>query len=500
MAEVLDQLAPEERDVALRLSVLDWFDPELCRNLAGSRAVPVLHELQRKRLFPHGHRRAAGGATRLDPLFRELLESELRWRDPELRLSRLHRRAAELWQERGDLNDAYRHLLKLPDPEAAWALVVQPVLDLVDRGDRAGLAAMMRRLPDAVRVDEPSLAMDLATAWLFAGSETEATACCDLAESLIGNSSSRAAGASSDVLRLRLHTLRAALAMMRGALDTAAVHIRCFEELAGYVSSHDPLVRRFATVAARVALASGCSDDARRWVERAVANGGPDWVASVTVPALQAWLALAYGTLPEATRVADEASRRADELGMRPHSGALEALVISGSVYLGGGELAAAARRAEEARSDADVLGLTWLQVRAGVLVADVRRHIEGPRAALEVIDELRLTLGRRPLGQLGDDLDGAEARALLGCGRVEAARRLVDAMDDGPGRRLLAARTAGPRPATVEDLLADRKAWTVAERRRRPLPSRRRRRGRVLDHERGQAVRLRSRVRPTGS
>ncbi len=116
-AEVLDRLPAAERDVALALSVLEWFDADLCQDLVGNDAVPIAHQLRRRRLFLttiDGRR----GAMRFHPLFRELLESELWWRDPEKR-DALHRRAAALWANRGELNNAYRHLRKIGDVQAA---------------------------------------------------------------------------------------------------------------------------------------------------------------------------------------------------------------------------------------------------------------------------------------------------------------------------------------------------------------------------------------------
>lgn len=460
VAEVLDQLPPRQRDVALHLSVLDWFDPDLCRDLVGVEAIPILRELQRKRLFltTIDERR---GSMRFHALFRELLENELRWRDPQLRTT-LHRRAAELWKERGDLNAAYRHGVRTGDPGAVWELVLRPVLELVDAGDRAGLIGMMHRLPPALEVHEPSLALDLAAAWFFAGSDAEATAWCDRAELLMA----REPVADAQ----RLHATRCMVALMLGDLGTATAHIAAYARVVGGGPASDPLARRFATTAARVTLATGRLDEARAWVDQAKAIASPVSIVSVTVPALEAWLSLARGEVATATALADLACDRAAELGMRPHHGAFEALVVASRCHLATGDLATAERLARGARADAAMLGFPWNRSRSGVLLADVLRLVRGPAASLEALADLRLDLGPLAPGPLAFELDAAEATALIGCGRADDARPLVAGLRDGPPRRLLLARLAGTggapaRAEVVEGLLADRGGWAVPER-----------------------------------
>ena len=108
VAEILDQLPGAERDVVLDLSVVDWFDHDLATELAGPGASLALDQLRRRRLLIAdigGH----PAAMRFHPLFRELLEAELRWRDHE-RHRDLQRRAAAIWQRRGEVATAFRHL------------------------------------------------------------------------------------------------------------------------------------------------------------------------------------------------------------------------------------------------------------------------------------------------------------------------------------------------------------------------------------------------------
>ncbi len=210
VAEVLDALPPRHREVALILSVVTAFDADLCHRLAGPDANDVVADLERRRLViastgsPHD-------GKRFHRLFRELLESELRWRDPRLHVE-VHRAAATIWRERGNVNAAYRHLMAAGDLDAANDIVIEPMLQYVDRGDRFGLAMLAGPFHDADDVDQPGLALDLATTWFFAGSETEAESWCVRASSLIEDNGRRGRPGG-----------RRAAAAARGALFPRAV-------------------------------------------------------------------------------------------------------------------------------------------------------------------------------------------------------------------------------------------------------------------------------------
>lgn len=148
VAEVLDSLPDAERQVALGLSVLEVFDSEACAYLLGPSAVPLARELGRRRLFLTviDHHT---GAMRFHPMFRELLEHELRWRDPGERIE-LHRRAARMWQEQGDEVAAVRQLALIGErsatgpssqPDAAPCSPVDPAGVLTPR--EASLLALL---------------------------------------------------------------------------------------------------------------------------------------------------------------------------------------------------------------------------------------------------------------------------------------------------------------------------------------------------------------------
>ncbi len=452
--EVLNRLLPAEREVALALSVLDSFDIDLCRDLLGNHAVPVARELQRGHVFLSVSDRR-GGTLRFMPLLRTMLENELRWSDPD-RWSLLHRSAAMLSRNRSDLVGAHHHLTRAGDLQEAAELVIQPVLELVDRGDWRGLAAMMRSLQRVITVDDPALALDVAAAWVFAGNLHQSTQWCDRGEALVSPDDATS--------QLRVCTLRGMISLLLGDLEMAAQHVAEYERLADHRAT-GPLESRFATTAARVMLSLRRLDEADIWVRRACEISGPDAIVKVTVPSLVAWLALERGRVGAARRRAEQACAAADELGMRPHHGAFDALVVAGWCRLAAGDLAGAAQFSDAAAADADVLGQPWNNARSGLLAAEVQRVTAGPAAALHVLSDLRSQFRAGPV--VGNHFDhalvAAEAMALVISGQSEAAQARIERLPDNPARRLLAAHVASSlkSPRAVEETVGDTSDWS---------------------------------------
>ncbi len=220
VAEILDHLPVDEREVVLDLSVVEWFDPDAAVELAGPRAGAALVELRRRRLLITDVPGRSHG-MRFHPLFRELLEAELRWRDP-TRHHAVHRRAAAMWRRRGDVPAAYRHLVAGGEL-TAHDLVVGDVLERVDRGDHEGLRLLQLDHPDVAAVDDADLAIDMAIASFFARAGAAATRWAERADDLI------ALAASNDehavATRLRVHSLWAILDLMEGRTSDADGHI-----------------------------------------------------------------------------------------------------------------------------------------------------------------------------------------------------------------------------------------------------------------------------------
>jgi LuxR family maltose regulon positive regulatory protein len=462
VAEVLDALPPRHREVALMLSVVTGFDADLCHRLAGPDANDVVADLERRRLVIA----AAGcprGSKRFHRLFRELLESELRWRDPRLHVD-MHRAAATIWRERGNVNAAYRHLMAAGDPDAANNIVIEPVVQLVDRGDRLGLAMLADPFHDPYEVDQPGLALDVATTWIFAGSESEAESWCARASSLIDDAAS--VNGHAGVVRRRLHAVRCLLALYHGDADAAADGVREFEEHESSVAQSTPVERRFATVATRVALTRGDLDEARRWLVRSKTLDAPAMVPTVTVPALEAWFELLSGRLSHAIDLAEAACSAAEHAARRPHHDLFDAIVVAARAQFAVGDLGTAQKLAALARADAAELGFDWNRGRAGLLSAQVSGALDGPQAAIAIIRDVRLSLDRAA-GAMHDALAIAEARQLGRLGHFGHAWTLIEHVGESAPVQLARAglHLEGGRADEVGRVLDDGDAWLPSER-----------------------------------
>ncbi len=115
------------------------------------------------------------------------------WRDPELH-DDLHRRAAAIWADRGDVAEAHRLSVSIGDLAHAFTLVIAPTFDLINRGDAAGAARLMVSFPRDTDVDEPALALDMAVASFFARNHDEASRWSDRAAQLLTSRRPHGAG------------------------------------------------------------------------------------------------------------------------------------------------------------------------------------------------------------------------------------------------------------------------------------------------------------------
>jgi LuxR family transcriptional regulator, maltose regulon positive regulatory protein len=123
--EVLDQLDPAMRAFLRRTSVLGRLDESLCEAVLDDPAAgALLEEARRTNLFVtvlHGAD-VDGTWVRYHHLFAELLERELREREPAL-VATLHLRASRWHEERGFVEDAIGHASAAGDGRRAAALV-----------------------------------------------------------------------------------------------------------------------------------------------------------------------------------------------------------------------------------------------------------------------------------------------------------------------------------------------------------------------------------------
>ena len=269
VVEVLEAMTEAERDVALSLSVLEWFDPDLCAELLGADAADAVRQLLGRGMFLSVVDPRVG-SMRFHDLFRELMEMELGFRDPARRLD-LHRRAALAWRARGDLMSAYRHLTVIGEAARAHELLVGPAL----RTRRPGRP----RRPPPIRppaADAPP--RDATPRWPSTSASSRTTprarwrhgAWCDRAAALID------AGAPTDdrdeagaTTAVRLHGLRCAIALLEADLDAAVAGIDEHRRIAVDVDAPDDFESRFPILAGRVMLGARRMAEADEWIARA---------------------------------------------------------------------------------------------------------------------------------------------------------------------------------------------------------------------------------------
>jgi ATP/maltotriose-dependent transcriptional regulator MalT len=462
VAEVLETLTADERDVALSLSVVKWFDPDLCNELVGPHAHDVVRRLLGRGIFltvvdPQV------GAMRFHALFRELMEMELSWRDPARRVD-LHRRAAMLWRARGDLTAAYDHLSAIDETGRAHELLVDPALALVDRGDRDALDQFVQQLPSVRDVDDVNLALDLALVAVHTHGPVTAHRWCDRATALIDTA--RTAGGpdvrESDDQRLRLHDLTCAIALLDADLDTVLEGIETRRLLASSPRTVRALDRRFPIVAARALLAARRMEDADHWIRAAEQLTGPEIVTSVTVPTLRAWHEWLFGRLDTCRSLIDGALGWIDEHRVGPHYLAFDTFVTGGWCRLSTGDLDGAGRLAERARHDAGAIDCAWNRLQAGFLSARLAFVTGDPLATLRIVEDLRSRITFETCRPYADRILGLEIEALAASGRLDDPVGMIDALEPGPRTQLLRARFGA---APAETLLAARDTWPVLER-----------------------------------
>jgi len=455
---VLESFDARERHVALSLSVLRWFDPDLAADLVGPDAGGVVSSFLQRRLFLSVVD-ARTGAMRFHGLFRELLESELGFQDPARRID-LHRRAAALWRERGDLTSAYLHLRAIGETARARSQLVDPAIELVDRGERDALRRFARTLPLRAEVDDAGLAADLALVAFYAdgarAAESWTRRARELAAAGVPSAIEHSPHAEID-LATRLRDVEAAVALMDADLDTA---LRWIAERPAVTDVDSAFERRFPILAARTLVAARRPDDAIAWIRRAERLDGPDVVVSVTVPTLRAWHDWVTGDLTGAVETVAPAVAWIDEHEADANHLCFDTLVTAGWCHLSVGDLDLAQRFSRRASTAAADLGGVWNALQAGFLDARLGLVLGDPQRTLGVVDNLRSSTDFEQCRPYADRILGVEAEALADMGQLDEARRVIDELQPGPRTLLLTARF-GPGPAAdPHRLLADLSAF----------------------------------------
>ncbi|HSJ91159.1 MAG TPA: LuxR C-terminal-related transcriptional regulator [Ilumatobacter sp.] len=415
--EVLESLSTTERDVALGLSVLEWFDLALCGTVLGDDALPVVRDLLDRQLLV-----VSAGGYRFHDLIRELLEAELRWRDGS-RHDRLHRRAADALIARGDPFSAARHLAAVGDHARAGEAIAAHALAVVDRGQVSELRRALAALPSDLALDDPETIIDVAIAQLMVGRRSESRVWVERAIGQTAPGDRRVAD--------RLVTLRLAERALFGDVATTLALLE--ESERGGVRPEDGwnMASRHDLVVARSAVHLHLPDAAQR-VDVARRSLAPDVVVETVVPALEALVAIELGDLAGALRSSAHSTASAKGLSSDEHPAMYESLLAAGWCALGLGELDRAREYADRSRAH-PLAAFPTFEVEAGVLSATTLTTSGDPAAALALLDQIDASA--RHADFLRSDVVVARARALTAVRRWEEAVALLAGEPDGPRR-----------------------------------------------------------------
>jgi LuxR family maltose regulon positive regulatory protein len=164
----------------LRTSVLEQMSGPLCDALLGRRGSATrLAEAERRNLFVVPLHRE-GGWYRYHRLFREMLLSELRRREPGEEY-RLHRRAADWYEREGLVEFAIGHALDGRDGGTAARLINSRAREFVSAGRMETVRSWLRRLDSAALDAYPPVAVTAGWIWALTGDPARAQSCLRLA-------------------------------------------------------------------------------------------------------------------------------------------------------------------------------------------------------------------------------------------------------------------------------------------------------------------------------
>jgi LuxR family transcriptional regulator, maltose regulon positive regulatory protein len=175
-SDVVDLLTPEVHDFVLRASILGRMNASLCDAVVGTRGSgEILANLERSNLFTSAD--STGEWYQLHHLFAEALRLELARTRPEL-VRQLHLRAAQWFEDNGDLETATTHAIASHDLALATRLVTVQAQSLDMNGRWVTVRNWLSELSWPEAQADPELAfaraveatydsdLDLAERWL----------------------------------------------------------------------------------------------------------------------------------------------------------------------------------------------------------------------------------------------------------------------------------------------------------------------------------------------
>jgi LuxR family transcriptional regulator, maltose regulon positive regulatory protein len=203
--EVLSRHPADVREFIVNVSILDRFSAELCDHVTGGTgSAAILNDLERTNLFlvPLDEERRW---YRFHPLFAAVARGELEFARPE-QVKVLHARAAEWFDDHGNVDEAIRHGILAGRARESAELVQRHWLEFVDAGRIATVREWLHAIGPFTEPTDP--AASVTAAWMAALIGDEAT----LADRLASMDSFLDHGPLPDGSR----SVESAVAMIRG--------------------------------------------------------------------------------------------------------------------------------------------------------------------------------------------------------------------------------------------------------------------------------------------
>jgi LuxR family maltose regulon positive regulatory protein len=245
--EVLNAQPPAIRDLLLRTSILDSFDPGIANELSDGQAGSDVADLVRANAFVLP---AGAGWYRYHALFAEVLRLKLRHESPDL-LPELHRRAAGWYQRNGLLTQAVRHAAAAGDWQLAAQVVVGELAvgQLTQAGGDHSLANEFTRMRPAQAWTRPEPL--LIAAALALAEDRPASTWLAAAESMLG------ALPPAEATPARLAAAQVRLAMSRRTGDLGSMAAAVAEAQAMLAAVPTGMVARCPWIGAQVLSGRG---------------------------------------------------------------------------------------------------------------------------------------------------------------------------------------------------------------------------------------------------
>ena len=456
-AHILAGMDDDERSVVLAAALLEQPEPEIMMRIVEPELAPALRRLtSRHPLVAVADPRR--GAMQFRPTVRRLLEAELEWTDP-IRRHELHRRAARVRQEQGDLRAAYRHLVVIGERDRAADLLLDPAYDTVGRGDLRAVRRLAGQLPAPGAVDDLDLALELGLIAAWGDSTVAARRWSTRAAELTGREADELERKEGERAVRRLDCM---IATLDGDVGPA---LRLADERPPGVDRHRRRMDLHVDFVTARALLAMRHPRMHEWVQRVDVGATVPVVDHATVPTLRSWLHWVTGSLRVATESSEAAIRWIDDHAVDAHHWTFDSFITAGWCRLGIGDVDGATDLAERATLVAERIPATWNQLQSAYLLGRCRLSAGRPAEALAVVDEARSSVPFDRIRPYSDRLLHLAGEAEIAVGRVDRAAAIADQMSPGAFRQLIRARIEPLSDARLESTLGDRGTWSMSAR-----------------------------------